>query len=547
MNLPRTLRTLRHLKAEQLRAQLRHAFGGRLRPPAVDPARVGWAIDSLTVPPLPPPAHTGWDGAGRVELVGRAVAFDSIDAIDFGHSQAGPFWAYQLHFFEWARSRQASAGARADVLVNWLRQPASSPAWDPHPISVRTLSWLKLRLGGELPEDFAGSPVDATLCASLASQVEWLSRNAETRLQANHLLENWVAVVAGGLALDAPGSEAWRAAWHALRAELDEQIGADGAHCERSPMYHALLLEHLLDLLSVARAAAHRAPAELTGQLEDVCGRMLTALELWTHPDGDIALFGDAAFGIAQLPEVLTRYAQALGVVPAAAPEPGLLRSTGHARLETSTLCCVASLGGPAPACQPGHAHCDALAFELSVAGQRVVTDTGVFEYTEGDRRQQSRATAAHATLEVGGREQAEIWAAHRVGGRPRVRLERWEPGACVEGSCAGWSTPATRHWRRFEIDGDDLVVLDRLEGRPQPVRAVLPLAPGCEPSLHGSSARVELPGGGALRISLPEGLDWRVEDAPYYPTFSEEHPRRTLVGSADRFESGTWRFQLER
>ena len=51
---------------------------------------------------------------------------------------------------------------------------------------------------------------------------------------------------------------------------------------------------------------------------------------------------------------------------------------------------------GPAPDYMPGHAHCDALAFELSVGPERVVTDTGVYEYVEGARRAHCRATRAH-------------------------------------------------------------------------------------------------------------------------------------------------------
>jgi uncharacterized heparinase superfamily protein len=41
------------------------------------------------------------------------------------------------------------------------------------------------------------------------------------------------------------------------------------------------------------------------------------------------------------------------------------------------------------PSYQPGHAHCDALSFELCIGRERVVTDTGVTEYVtawEGGR-----------------------------------------------------------------------------------------------------------------------------------------------------------------
>ena len=113
MNLGRTLRTLRHLKAVQWRAQLRHAIGGRSAPSPLDPSDAGWALDRLAAPPPPPPDHARWDGGGRIELVGRAVDFGSLDAIDWSFAEQGPLWAYQLHFFEWARSREVPAELRS--------------------------------------------------------------------------------------------------------------------------------------------------------------------------------------------------------------------------------------------------------------------------------------------------------------------------------------------------------------------------------------------------------------------------------------------------
>src|SRR2546429_6431909 len=49
-------------------------------------------------------------------------------------------------------------------------------------------------------------------------------------------------------------SEAWRVKGLALvRRELEEQILPDGGHFERSPMYHAIVLEDVLDLLHLVR------------------------------------------------------------------------------------------------------------------------------------------------------------------------------------------------------------------------------------------------------------------------------------------------------
>lgn len=550
MNPLRTLRAVRHLRPAQVAAQLRHVLGPRPRIAAAPPRAPRWALARWPATPPPAPAHARWDGEGRIELVGREASFAALDSIDWSHAADGPLFAYQLHFFEWARAAGVGAGARARAVAHWIAHCDGGAGWDAHPISVRTFAWLLLRFAdrdGHALDERA----DEAMRLSLDRQLETLAANLEHRLQANHLLENRLALVAGGLALDGARSERWLAETNALCADLREQFGEDGAHIERSPMYHALLLEHALHLLAIARAVGDRAPRSLVDTLASTCARALAALEVWTHPDGEIALLGDSAFGLAQTPGELRRYAAELGVALVPAAERGLLRSTGHARLEAGELVLIASLGGPSPPYQPGHAHCDALSFELSVGARRVVTDTGVFEYVPGPRRDLARATRSHATLEVGGAEQAEFFAGHRVGGRPRVELASAVAGRAAEATCAGWATPRTVHRRRFEVapSGAQIEIEDRIEGAPLPVRAFLPFAPGLEPELDAARSRLRtsLDCDRALAVDLPAGFEWKIATAPSYPRFGCEEPRRVLVGEARSFARGRWKISLER
>jgi hypothetical protein len=308
-------------------------------------------------------------------------------------------------------------------------------------------------------------------------------------------------------------------------------------------MYHAALLEQVLDLLNVALASP-RAPAPLVGALRETAGRMQGALEVWTHPDGGIALFSDAAFGFAQQPADLAAYATALGVTGRGPRAPGVLPDAAYVRLAAGPFWLLASVGGPAPAHQPGHAHADALAFELDVAGERIVTDTGVGEYVPGPRRDASRATRSHATWEVGGRDQAELWAAHRVGGRPDVRLVSASPPHRAEATCAGWSTGDSVHRRIFTVREDDVEVEDRLEGRSRPVRATLPLAPGVEPRLQGRRVVLRTPAGRTQAVELPDGLRWSVERLPFFPELGREVERAALVGRGTPADALITRFR---
>lgn len=548
LDLGRILRTARHLRPRQALAQLRYSLLGPGLPVRLAEPPPELVAAAPAVPFLPAPRHADSDGRRRFRVVGREVEFR--DGIDWDFDGEGPLFAYHLHQFDYLRRPSLAPEVRASVLLDWIDSHPRGVGWDPHPVSLRILSWAKLLL---TPGALVLDPKAAgRVRSSLACQIETLSRNLEVRLQANHLLSNLVGVVLGGLLFGGSRADTWLRFESALRQELSRQIRPDGGHEERSPMYHSLILEDLLDLLNLARAVGDRAPAPLVVELEECAARMLGALRVWTHPDGEIALFADSALGIAQPPPALHAYAAVLRVKARGPERPGVLADCGYVRLEEGPFCLMASVSGPSPAHQPGHAHCDALAFELSIGGRRVVTDTGVAEYRPGALRDAARATRAHATLEVAGREQAEIWRAHRVGGRPRVSLCRVEPGRALEATCAGWATLDTVHRRSFSVSDDVLLVRDRIEGRPRPVRFALPLAPGLQPHLElgdDGARRLSIPLGAAshLRIALPEAEEicWRVERAPYFPEFGCQQERSCLVGEAEGFREGVWRFEV--
>lgn len=537
-SLPRLLRTLWYLRPEQWVGQVRR----RLGTPG-GPVRAGGSPPRLrftepAVPWLGAPSHASCDGRA-IELLRRRLPIGEDGCIDWDYAGEGPLFAYHLHQFDWARSAGCPAQVRLAAMVDWLERHRVGVGWEPAPASLRLFAWIKLlTTPGALPPDEA---LRGRLLASLADHAATVAARPERHLLANHYLWNLLALVLAGLALEGGPADRALAFRDLLLAELEEQILPDGAHVERSPMYHALILENVLDLLNAARAARGRAGAPLEEALEDAAARMLGALAVWTHPDGEIALFGDAAFGIAHDPAALRAYGAELGVAPRGPRRPGVLDAAGFARLEVGPMRVLVSAGGPMPAYQPGHAHCDALSFELSVGACRVVTDTGVTEYVRGPLRQLSRATSSHATIEVEGHEQAEIWAAHRIGGRPDVGLVRVEPGRLVEGVCAGWATPEILHRRCFEAEGEALAIRDRLDRPARSARLFLPLAPGLEPVLDGGVARVAVPGEGLLEVSLPNTARFRVERAPYFPEFGHRVERAALVGEAQPLARADW------
>jgi uncharacterized heparinase superfamily protein len=533
--LPTVARTLVHVRPAQARAQLVHMIFGGPRRVHLEGDAPQLVVRAPATAFLEPPAHVGVraraEGA-QVELLARTIEVVP-GSVDWATQKQGPLFAYHLHEQAWLRHTALPPAMRLALVLDWIARHESGVGWDPHPISLRLLSWAKLLLTpGALPETEEGSGGwRAAMLASMADQADTLSQGLETRLQANHLLSNLIGVVFAGLLLAGSRSDRWRARSDALIEELGRQIGRDGSHEERSPMYHALLLENVLDLTNLAQAS-ERTPPGLVEALSEQAARMLDALALWTLPDGRIALFADAAWGVAAESRALVDYAIRLGVV-GAAPDVSRLAFTdaGYARLARGPFVMVASLAGPSPAHQPGHAHCDAGSFELCVDGRRLVSDTGVHEYVPGPRRELARSTRSHATLVFDGREQSELWAAHRVGGRLRlVSCEAGDDFFTLE--IRGWHREAPVHVRSAFVRDDDVILVDVVRASGHAVESRLPLAPGWRVTLEGTTARASHEDdGGSLLIELPEALDWRVESAPFFPGFHRAVERAVLVG----------------
>ena len=180
------------------------------------------------------------------------------------------------------------------------------------------------------------------------------------------------------------------------------------------------------------------------------------------------------------------------------------------------------------------------------MGARRVVADTGVAGYVPGPQREASRATRSHATVEVDGEEQAELWGAHRVGGRPRVRLLAFEPGRSATAELAPWSRSGVRIERRFEVEPGEVRIRDRVAGATERVVVRLPLAPGLEPELAGARAAVPLGEGRVLAIDLPAGAAWERERTPFFPEFGRADTRWCLVRKAAALPESAWRFRLE-
>jgi len=293
-----------------------------------------------------------------------------------------------------------------------------------------------------------------------------------------------------------------------MERELPRQILADGGHVERSPMYHSILLEDLLDLCNLRHAFSALVP-----DYSAYAARMLGWLECMTHPDGDIALFNDATFGVAAEPGVLAGYAERLDIRTATTT----LGDSGYIRLENRHAVVIFDAAPLGPDYQPGHGHADTLSFELSCNRQRAIVNSGISTYDPGAERAYQRGTAAHNTVRIDGEDQSEMWGAFRVARRARPFDIRTDNCSYVEAAHDGYRRLKQKvvHRRRLELQDNCITVRDRLEGSGEHTAEVFfHVAPGASPT-----------------IKLDGKLVCRTEPSCYYPSFNVTVPNTTVTG----------------
>lgn len=482
-----------------------------------------------------PPTAAGWRSCQRVPSMLGPADFRFIgqqhtlqQASDWNHPQWPKLWLYNAHYFDDLVADDAARRSQwhRALLQRWIAEnpPAAGNGWEPYPISLRAVNWIKWAL--------AGNALDTASQHSLAVQIRHLRKRLEVHLLGNHLWANLKALLFASAWFDGEEAQAWRA--HALplfQRELGEQILDDGGHFERSPMYHAVLLEDLLDLVQLSTLYPDAFSAATVAQWRATAARMLRWLRVMSHPDGGIAFFNDAALGIAPSLAALQSYANDLGVAWDSSPLQDVehLATSGYVRLQNDQAVVIADVGVIGPDYLPGHAHADTLSFELSVHGQRVLVNGGTSTYEANALRLRQRGTAMHNTVTVDDQDSSEVWSSFRVARRARpmgIAIQRESGALMLSAAHDGYQRLPGKvtHLRTWHLESDRLTIVDTLHGKASQATARYRFAPGWSPSAGG------LTGPGQQRVmldDLPAGQ--RMVDDYWYPRFGEQLPCHVL------------------
>jgi len=517
--------TLRYLKPVQVWGRV--AFRLRSPQPDLQPAPslrglvAGWCASV--------PREQSQLAEGRFRFLNAEHEIASAE--DWNSPALEKLWLYNLHYFDDlnAQCAETRRSWHLKLLNRWIVEnpPGVGVGWEPYPISLRVVNWIKWCLAGNKPS--------GVVRHSLAVQLRFLSRRLEVHLLGNHLFANAKALLFGGLFFE--GSEAER--WYALgkkimSSQLGEQILADGGHFERSPMYHSLLLEDMLDLLNLHCAYGSLVDASW----QETVVKMSAWLNVLMHPDGEIAFFNDAASGIAAKANELEDYARRLGMQPLTwlSVQPGLLGDSGYARIENGDAVILADVGSVGPDYLPGHAHAGTLSFELSLAGRRVLVNSGTSVYGNGAERQRQRGTAAHNTVRVDECDSSEVWSGFRVARRART-FDVLSDDVTLAGRHDGYRRLPGKpiHSRQWTTVRNGVDIVDELSGSgPHLAEVFFHIHPDWRPHLKGDAGceLVSADGSCSLLMHLEPRMTWRLEPSTWHPQFGISLPNFRLVGS---------------
>jgi uncharacterized heparinase superfamily protein len=526
--LARVARTVRYMRTGQIVNRIARRFKSL---PQTDGA----------APPLRAPQAVWRNCPGRLPSMLSPQRFrfighegDLKDAPGWNRPDAAKLWLYNLHYFDDLRAESAAGRLpwHRDLLARWIAEnpPSAGNGWEPYPASLRIVNWIAWAL--------AGNDLGAAALQSLAVQVRVLGATLEYHLLGNHLLANAKALVFAGCFFSGDEAEGWlRTGLDLLDAEFAEQILDDGAHFELSPMYHAVILEDVLDLIQLSELF----PAQIGAKGEPwraLGTRMLAWLDAMSHPDGEISFFNDAAFGIARAHQELATYGTWFGVaLPRETSALRRLSASGYARLQSGPFSVIFDAAEIGPSYLPGHGHADVLSLEVSLDGRRLLTNGGTSSYDVGKVRAEERSTAAHATLGIDEHNSSEVWSSFRVG----RRAHPFDVGVAEEGEALSvaashdgyrWLPGKPVHRRRVVLSPASLSIQDSVTGDgDHAVVARFPLHPSVTIVAEEPEGwRLELAGSHVVRVRMRGCSERFVAGGYYAPTFGQRMARPVLT-----------------
>lgn len=381
-------------------------------------------------------------------------------------------WIYNLNYFDFLNSNlnKMQKSIVMHLIVRWLKEVRSPQycGYDPYPTSLRIVNWIKFYLNKNTMSD------DVKL--SLLNQTEFLYHNLEWHLLGNHILANAKALIFAGVFFSGRKASKWKMKGIKIfQSQIKEQILEDGGHFEKTPMYHAILIEDILDIINISDSEPNLMPLIFIDQLISTAEKMLIWLETMSFKNGEMPHFNDSTKNISHDIKTLNKYAKRLGLK---APAPLNLtqqinvlelQNSGFVRIDQKNALTFLDVGSIGASYIPGHAHADTMSFETSFFDSRFFLNLGISTYENSKRRLVERGTSSHNTVEIDGKNSSGIWSSFRVSHRAKVfdlRIKKESNFKAII-SCYhdGYNTifKKNHHYRKWEFEPQKIKIIDKI------------------------------------------------------------------------------------
>jgi len=521
--------TIKYLKASQLINRLKRKF--------IKPKVILFDIPMSSYPRnnIKPVIQCSQRIYGESNFKFLNQEFTLKNSEDWNAKSQDKLWLYNLHYFDDLNAINSKQRViwHSDLIQRWIEDNpiGFGNGWEPYPSSLRIVNWIKWFL----LDRSSNNSVNQIWLDSLVIQTRFLSQNLEYHLLGNHLFANAKALVFAGLFFKGREADHWyQLGISIINRELSEQILADGGNFELSPMYHAIFIEDLLDLVNINQAYRRSFP----DGLEKKIVQMLEWLKVMCHPDREIAFFNDSTLGIAPSIAELLSYADRLSIDFKTNEVNRIthLEESGYIRLEDGNMVIIADLANIGPDYIPGHGHADALSFELSLFGKRVIVNSGISTYALGVDRYNQRGTELHSTITIDNQNSSEVWSGFRVANRAKVfDIKKLEDSDGIKFSAChdGYKKlkGGALHCRHWSVSNNSIKIVDNILGKDEhKIRSVLPLHPSVSTgdvqedsvnlNISGNIVKVNFEGKGKLKLI----------DSQYYPEFGCSVDNKHLI-----------------
>ncbi len=442
----------------------------------------------------------------------------------------GKLWVYNLHYFEdfLCYGSESKSDFHIDFFNKWIIENpvGEGNGWEPYPISLRLPNVLKAWLGG--------LELETKHFSSLYEQASFLSNDLEKHLLGNHYFVNLKALLFAGVIFN---NKKWLAlSTVGLIREIPEQIKQDGGYFELTPMYHALILVDMLDMLNLSKAYPNRIATRLVQLICEKLPEMVRFMDLMSHPDGGVSFFNDSANGIAPTKDTILQYAEKLGIEINLNARDDLiienLEDSGYLVATNKTTKLIFDAANVGPDYIPGHAHADTLSFEMSIGLERVFVNSGTSQYGLSPQRLLERQTKSHNTVEIDGKDSSQVWSGFRVAKRARVfnrRCETQGQKLIMSASHDGYKTllGGAIHSRVLELNENTLKVIDDFSGKYESAIARYYFHPSLMVKIEGDKLLVA--GSDFNMEASLFGLDAVLASSSWHPKFGLSIPNQCL------------------